>query len=313
MNNRIISLVCVAAFAAALTGCQSDSTDCTSETENETVQTTAETMQTVRSESTKNDIQRMKLSFPTSDELEKIKESAQPCELFLDVYSLDNTAYDVDLSTLSELDSVNSLIINGTVNDLSFIGGMDGLKSITFEHFFGSFETMPSNSCVISFQLSSSEVESMSGIENLSGLETVVMDSFLISDKSDIGKLTCLKELSLNWDECDNPTDLSFLGSLTELESFSFTSSLKPTGIESITACSKLRELSIFSELDNIDFVSGLSSLEYFYLHDESTMVYSLAPLGECKSLARAELKCCCSADGIEALEKALPECEAVY
>jgi hypothetical protein len=207
--------------------------------------------------------------------------------------TLDSHEYDLgDLSFLHELDSVEELRIVGTINDFSFFNEMKCINRLDLVYFFGSLDKIPQNETIKEFSLGESRVETINGIENLHALTSVSLYHIDINDRSALGKIPNLKSLNISYDDTEI-IDLSFLENLVELETLSY--DLVPgktIGHSAIGNCTKLKYLSIFAGIDDIDFIENLINLEHFYLqgYKSNRAFYDISKLINCKNLKSVEL-----------------------
>lgn len=322
MKRTFLSLSAAFVVLVCLSACRADDTEQTppletvvSETasEVETETKTAETnIETIIIADREFDINTEELILYgadlTNDNLEKLTKFKELKKLSIDLYSYECEPF--DLEVLSKLDSIEELYINGAYTDLSFLNGMTNLRSLTLEHFFcDTLENISPNVSITSFSCSQSEIDDLQWLADLAELEEISFSHFSCADFTPIGEITGLKSLTMvmidNYD-----VDLRFMENLTSLEKFNYYPIHKTKNIESISSCTKLTDLEIYADIDNLDFISGLLNLQSFSFYSGNQNIYNISVLENCRQLQNVSLSCKFREEELNNLKQILTDCE---
>ncbi|MGN1304974.1 MAG: hypothetical protein ACI4YB_08055 [Oscillospiraceae bacterium] len=345
MKKRLLSLFAAFAISAVLSACQADDTELntasevteptveTSETvissetaqtsfltedstqTNETVVETSstETVETITIAGCKYDVNQESIFLYGSDianneDIQQLAHFNNLKKLSIDLYPKKPDI--IDLSPLSELKTVESLHINGTYTDLSFIEGMTNLNSLVLEHFFcETLENVPQNTTITSFSFSDTRISDISWIANFSELNKLNLTHFDCDDYSHIGKASKLKTLFMFMIESEN-TDMKFLEDLKLLEYFDFSPGYSTCNFDAVSNCTNLEYLCVYAGIENLEFCNSLNKLRKFSFYSADDREYSLLPLLSCDKLEELSLFCNFSDRELAEVEKSLTECK---
>lgn len=346
MKNRILSLFAAAAVVLSLSACKPSETAQetqtskvtelaveTSETAivSETAQTSflteestqteetatetssTETVETITIAGCKYDVNQESIFLYGSDianneDIQQLAHFNNLKKLSIDLYPKKPDI--IDLSPLSELKTVESLHINGTYTDLSFIEGMTNLNSLVLEHFFcETLENVPQNTTITSFSFSDTRISDISWIANFSELNKLNLTHFDCDDYIPIGKASKLKTLFMFMIESEN-TDVKFLEDLKLLEYFDFSPVNSTCNFDAVSNCTNLEYLCVYAGIENLEFCNSLNKLKKFSFYSADDREYSLLPLLSCDKLEELCLFCNFSDRELAEVENSLTECK---
>lgn len=323
MKRKSLSILTAIAVAASLSACRANDTgqtlplseavvsETTSKVEIET-QTAETNIETVIIDDQEIDINTEEIILYgadlTNDNLEKLTKYRGLKKISIDFYSYECESF--NLEVLSKLDSIENLYINGTYTDLSFLNGMTNLKSLTLEHFFcDTLENIPTNVSIISFSCSQSEIDDLQWLADFVNLEEISFSHFSCPDFTPIGEITGLKSLTMVMID-DYDVDLQFIENLISLEKFNYYPIYKTKNLESISNCIKLVDFEIYADIDNLNFISGLSNLQRFSFYSSNQNIYNISVLENCKKLQNVSLSCQYQEEELNKLKHILTDCE---
>ncbi|MGN0553599.1 MAG: hypothetical protein ACI4I1_09460 [Oscillospiraceae bacterium] len=341
MKKRLLSLFAAFAIIAAMSACQTTDTQQETQTSevtepiietsetviaSETAQTslltedstqtdetaTEKAVQTVTIAGRKYDANQESIylyeSDITNEDIQQLSHFNNLKILSIDLYSEKPDV--TDLNPLSELMTVESLYINGTHTDLSFIEGMTNLNSLRLEHFFcETLENIPQNATVTTFDCCESKISDISWIANFSELNELNLAHFDCDDYSPIGKASKLKTLSMFIIESEN-TDVKFLENLTLLENFDFYPVNSTCNFGAVSNCTNLEYLCVYADIDDLEFCNSLNKLREFSFYSADDREYDLSPLLNCTGLEKMSLYCTFREEDFNELKIALKNCE---
>lgn len=190
-------------------------------------------------------LERLSIENMPDTNLKQLVSLKQLKELSLvDTTSSDSISFDedeirvTDYSAISVMTGLESLYLRSDIiRDVGFLKGLPNLRSFSLE-----------DSAVIS-------LEPLAELTNLESLE--IIDNYEIKDYSAIGRMTWLKELSVNKTTSETDPDLSGLTKLESLEISGFMS------VGALRGHSSIKELSIHnSNVDGVDALSTLTGVE---------------------------------------------------
>ncbi|MCM1525589.1 MAG: hypothetical protein NC120_14175, partial [Ruminococcus sp.] len=228
---------------------------------------------------------------------------------------LDEKCQVTDLSPLKELETLESLFIDGTYEDMSFLAGMPRLKTLELNRFvWETLENVPEMPSVEEIRFDNVGMEDLSWIVNFTNLEKLSMGHSEIKSMEKVGEAVWLKELNMSM-MCLGDDDFSFLGNLASLEVLRIsTPSITAANAKNFSAVAKCTELKVLDAMiyfEDLEFCRGLKNLENITLYGCSgDTEYDLSPLADCRTLKSADLSFHYKAESLDFIRQSLTDCE---
>ncbi len=234
--------------------------------------------------------------MPHNSEAAEILRIDAPANSSLDVFSLKN------------LENVRQIYINGTVNDLSFVGNYKNLTDVCVEHFDGKLTVPYEEASVKKVIIANSriEIESIDKWGELEELDISNSDVIVFGKYGGFSKLKRFNAVCSSFER----NDLSFAESAPELTEFVY-SPLKNIDLQNYTKlafCNELKVLTLSGNITELDFLAELKKLEALTVITENYL--ELSPLYENNSLTAAAISCTgYDSEEKEALIERFPQC----
>lgn len=214
----------------------------------------------------------------------------------------------LDISLLKNLKNVRRMYINGTVNDLSFVGNYKNLTDVCIEHFDGRLSVPYENPSVKKVSIANSQIE-IESIDKWSALEELDISNSDVVVSGRYDGFDGLKRFNAVCSSFER-NDLSFAESAPELTEFVY-SPLKNIDLQNYTKlafCDELKVLTLSGSITELDFLAELKKLETLTVITENYL--ELSPLCENNSLTAAAISCTgYDSEEKEALIKRFPQC----
>lgn len=196
----------------------------------------------------------------------------------------------LDVSSLKNLENVWQIYINGTVNDLSFVGNYKNLTDVCIEHFDGKLTVPYEETSVKKVIIANSRIE-IESIDKWGALEELDISNSDVIVFGKYGGFSKLKRFNAVCSSFER-NDLSFAESAPELTEFVY-SPLKNIDLQNYTKlafCDELKVLTLSGSITELDFLAELKKLEILTVITENYL--ELSPLYENNSLTAAAISC---------------------
>lgn len=319
IKKKLLSLLAAAAFVCGSTGCQSETymeQINTEQNARETPYVTAaalaadQKIKTAKKDETaKNDLQN-EYVFLGDKKYARNTESLVINDTELTGPDLENIVYFDDLKSLTlnicnegseaefpldllaSLKKVERLYISGYCSDLSFVSGMDSLKSIDLAEVYSlkNFDKLGQNNTVTELTVTSCPIENIDGITALPDLEAFTVDSVHHDGYIDLeclSRMKKIKKLCLKW---LNIGSVDFIDNLNDLEElFIWLDNTDVSDYEKIGNCRNLKQLHLINvDMADLDFLKNISDLTY--LEMRWGQISDISALNELKGLQGLEI-----------------------
>lgn len=237
-------------------------------------------------------VRSFELNGLTDDNLENVSKAISGIKDYSEIYFQLRDAKVSDLSFLTELTNLKKLQIIPfcQIDDYSALGNISVLEELTLEYPGISDVSQLDglkNTNLKDLWISHSSISDISFISSLKNLENLHISYTNVEDISSLRSLTNLKYLSF----CRNVKDISPIADLTGLESLSF-DYYNSDCVNTLSKLTNLKRLEVYiienNDISSLGNLSGLESLRISYGFDIEQ-------------------------DEIDALEKALPNCDIHY
>lgn len=237
-------------------------------------------------------IRTIELNLLTDDHLENVSKALSGIKDYSEIYFQLRDAKVSNLSFLTELPDLKKLQIIPFchVDDYSALGNISALEELTLEYpgisDISQLDGLK-NTNLKDLWISHSSISDISFISSLKNLENLHISYTNVEDISPLRSLTNLKYLSF----CRNVKDISPIADLTGLESLSF-DYYNSDCVNTLSKLTNLKHLEVYIiENNDISSLGNLSGLEYLGISYGFDI----------------------EQDEIDALEKALPNCDIHY
>ena len=167
----------------------------------------------------------------------------------------------LDVSSLKNLENVRQIYINGTVNDLSFVGNYKNLTDVCIEHFDGKLTVPYEEASVKKVIIANSRIE-IESIDKWGELEELDISNSDVVVSGRYDGFDGLKRFNAVCSSFEN-NDLSFAESAPELTEFVY-SPLKNIDLQNYTKlafCDELKVLTLSGSITDLDFLSELKKI----------------------------------------------------
>lgn len=214
----------------------------------------------------------------------------------------------LDISSLKNLENVRRIYINGTVNDLSFVGNYKNLTDVCIEHFDGKLTVPYEEASVKKVIIANSRIE-IESIDKWGALEELDISNSDVIVFGKYGGFGGLKRFNAVCSSFER-NDLSFAENAPGLTEFVYSplQNIDLQNLQSLQSCNELKALTLSGNITDLNFLAELKKLEDLTVITENYL--ELSPFYENNSLTSAEISCTGydSGEKAELIEK-FPQC----